>query len=382
MAHRQGATPPAWLGRSRLAPAAGCAGWLATERRQADPAGRSAAGLCPARAGAAPPGTFAGARTPGARRTRRCPRCRSCWWPPAIRWSSAPPRRPASSIAARASPGCSTTCAGSCPVRPRCWIRWGCSRRARPSSTTCCRPSTATRSTTWCCCAPTPAGWNRMEAQTAALLAGHHPHQRALSSLIEDGSYHARLPAEIAAFAANPLLPARPIPAGLLPDPGADAGAWTSSRTSRGFADYAARLRVGWPAAIGAWLAAGFDETVGGCAGDQARPAPGGAGRLRSPAGGAPPGLSGPRGRASCATHRRAQSATQANAAATAPVLDAGGAHVHLGLEGRCRCSPSRGSRCGTCPRRSPCSSSPCSDRRWTRSPARSPPCRSWRTPA
>ena len=31
----------------------------------------------------------------------------------------------------------------------------------------------------------------------------------------------------------------------------------------RGFVAYAARLRVGWATAIGAWLAAGFDETVG-----------------------------------------------------------------------------------------------------------------------
>jgi hypothetical protein len=108
-----------------------------------------------------------------------------------------------------------------------------------------------------------PGGLESMEAQTAALLAGHHPHQRALSSLIEDGAYHARLPAEIAAFAANPLLPARPIPAGLLPDPMLML-AMDQFKDVAGFVDYAARLRVGWPAAIRGWLAAGFDETVGG----------------------------------------------------------------------------------------------------------------------
>jgi hypothetical protein len=108
-----------------------------------------------------------------------------------------------------------------------------------------------------------PGGLESLEAQTAALLAGHHPHQRALSSLIEDGSYHARLPAEIASFAANPLLPARPIPAGLLPDPRLML-AMDQFKDIRGFTAYAARLRVGWTAAVGAWLAAGFDESVGG----------------------------------------------------------------------------------------------------------------------
>jgi hypothetical protein len=107
-----------------------------------------------------------------------------------------------------------------------------------------------------------PGGLESLEAQTAALLAGHHPHQRALSSLIEDGSYHPRLPAEIAAFAANPLLPARPIPPGLLPDPKLML-AMDQFKDIRGFVAYAARLRVGWATAIGAWLAAGFDETVG-----------------------------------------------------------------------------------------------------------------------
>jgi hypothetical protein len=108
-----------------------------------------------------------------------------------------------------------------------------------------------------------PGGLESLEAQTAALLAGHHPHQRALSSLIEDGAYHARLSAEIAAFAADPLLPARPIPEGLLPDPKLML-AMDQFKDVAGFVAYAARLNVGWPAAIVGWLVAGFDETIGG----------------------------------------------------------------------------------------------------------------------
>ena len=124
-----------------------------------------------------------------------------------------------------------------------------------------------------------PGGLESLEAQTAALLAGHHPHQRALSSLIEDGSYHARLPAEIAAFAADPLLPARPIPPGLLPDP-------MLMLAMDQFKDIARLRRLRRPPArrLGGGhrrLAGGGLRRDGGrLAGDQARPAPGGAGRL------------------------------------------------------------------------------------------------------
>ena len=118
-----------------------------------------------------------------------------------------------------------------------------------------------------------------MEAQTAALLAGHHPHQRALSSLIEDGSYHARLPAEIAAFAADPLLPARPIPPGLLPDPQLML-AMDQFKDIPASSRYAARLRVGWPARHRRLAGRGLRRDRGRLAGHQARPAPGGARRL------------------------------------------------------------------------------------------------------
>ena len=64
-----------------------------------------------------------------------------------------------------------------------------------------------------------PDGLDEIERQAAQLVAGTHPRQRALASLIEDGSYHARLPAEIAAFRADPLAEARAIPEGLVPDP-------------------------------------------------------------------------------------------------------------------------------------------------------------------
>ena len=53
-------------------------------------------------------------------------------------------------------------------------------------------------------------GLEEMARQAQQVAAGTHPHQRALTSLIEDGSYHARLPDDIAAFAANPNAPARP----------------------------------------------------------------------------------------------------------------------------------------------------------------------------
>src|SRR6185436_11930704 len=44
-----------------------------------------------------------------------------------------------------------------------------------------------------------PDGLEEMERQMAELTAGTHPHQRALTSMIEDGAYHARLPEDIRA---------------------------------------------------------------------------------------------------------------------------------------------------------------------------------------
>jgi hypothetical protein len=105
-------------------------------------------------------------------------------------------------------------------------------------------------------------GVEAMAAQARQMLDGTHPHRRALASLIEDGAYHERLPRDIAAFQANPLEPARPIPAGLVDDPELML-AMDQFKDVRGFARYAARLRVGIGSAIRAWLAAGFDETFG-----------------------------------------------------------------------------------------------------------------------
>jgi hypothetical protein len=105
-------------------------------------------------------------------------------------------------------------------------------------------------------------GVEEMTRQARALLAGTHPHGRALTSLIEDGSYHARLPAEIAAFEADPHVPARLIPTGLVGDPHLMM-AMDQFKDLRGFARYASRLRVGIVAAIVAWLTAGFDEAFG-----------------------------------------------------------------------------------------------------------------------
>ncbi len=59
-------------------------------------------------------------------------------------------------------------------------------------------------------------GVEAMAFQARQINEGTHPHQRALTSLIEDGDCHARLPRDIAAFQADPLAPPRPIPAGLV----------------------------------------------------------------------------------------------------------------------------------------------------------------------
>jgi hypothetical protein len=111
-----------------------------------------------------------------------------------------------------------------------------------------------------------PDGLDEMERQTAQLMAGTHPHQRALTSLIEDGAYHPRLPEEIRAFRADPLQPARPIPAGLVEDPYLMLG-MDQFKDLLGYARYASRLRVGLGQAVLAWLAAGFDEFLGGSLG-------------------------------------------------------------------------------------------------------------------
>ena len=114
-------------------------------------------------------------------------------------------------------------------------------------------------------------GVEAMAAQAREITEGTHRHQRALTSLIEDGSYHARLPRDIAAFQADPHEPARPIPRGLVDE--ADLMlAMDQFKDIGGFVRYASRLRVGMAGAIRAWLAAGWDETLGGLLGRKLGP--------------------------------------------------------------------------------------------------------------
>jgi hypothetical protein len=118
-----------------------------------------------------------------------------------------------------------------------------------------------------------PDGVEEMARAAGLILAGQHPHQRALESLIEDGAYHERLPAEIAAFARDPHVEARAIPPGLSSDPYLML-AMDQFKDVRGFVRYAARLQVrfGMWEALWAWLRAGFDETLGGLLGVRASP--------------------------------------------------------------------------------------------------------------
>jgi hypothetical protein len=114
-------------------------------------------------------------------------------------------------------------------------------------------------------------GVEAMEAQARQIIEGTHPHQRALTSLIEDGAYHARLPRDIAAFEEDPHRPARPIPSGLVTQAELML-AMDQFKDVPGFVRYAARLRVGMLDAIRAWLAAGWDETLGGLIGRKLGP--------------------------------------------------------------------------------------------------------------
>jgi hypothetical protein len=105
-------------------------------------------------------------------------------------------------------------------------------------------------------------GVESLERQARQVLDGTHPHQRALTSLVEDGSYHVRLPADIATFEQATRAPARPIPVGLVDDPELML-AMDQFKDVAGFVRYASRLRVGFTDGVRAWLAVGFDETVG-----------------------------------------------------------------------------------------------------------------------
>jgi hypothetical protein len=105
-------------------------------------------------------------------------------------------------------------------------------------------------------------GVEELEREARQIVEGKHPHQRALTSLIEDGSYHARLPTDIARFEEATRAPARPIPAGLVDDPELML-AMDQFKDVAGFVRYASRLRVGFLDGVRAWLAVGWDETAG-----------------------------------------------------------------------------------------------------------------------
>ena len=55
-------------------------------------------------------------------------------------------------------------------------------------------------------------GLEEMARQAQQVAAGTHPHQRALTSLIEDGSYHARLPPTSPPSPPTPRRPRAPFP--------------------------------------------------------------------------------------------------------------------------------------------------------------------------
>ena len=105
-------------------------------------------------------------------------------------------------------------------------------------------------------------GVEEMQRQAAQIVAGTHPHQRALASLIEDGGYHARLVRQIQQFRADPFVAAEPIPRGLVDDPNLML-AMDQFKDLRGFTNYAARLPVGSAAAVGAWLGVAWNSTLG-----------------------------------------------------------------------------------------------------------------------
>lgn len=109
-------------------------------------------------------------------------------------------------------------------------------------------------------------GVEAMALQARQIADGTHLHQRALTSLMEDGSCHQRLLRDIAAFQADPHETPRPIPAGLVDEPDLMIG-MDQFKDIAGFTRYASRLDVGVAGAVGAWLKVAFDETLGGLVG-------------------------------------------------------------------------------------------------------------------
>jgi hypothetical protein len=116
-----------------------------------------------------------------------------------------------------------------------------------------------------------PDGVEEMQRQAEQIAAGTHPHQRALGSLIEDGSYHQRLVSDVQAFRADPFQPPRPLPPGLVPDPHLML-AMDQFKDLRGYTSYAARLPVGPLDALVAWLTVAWNETLGGLVGRRLGP--------------------------------------------------------------------------------------------------------------
>ena len=105
-------------------------------------------------------------------------------------------------------------------------------------------------------------GVEEMQKQLAQLAQGDHLHQRALESLIKDGSYHERLRRDVDEFAENPLVEPRPIPAELVQNPYLML-AMDQFKDIRGYTNYASRLTVGpWHVAK-ALAQMAFNETLG-----------------------------------------------------------------------------------------------------------------------
>ncbi len=105
-------------------------------------------------------------------------------------------------------------------------------------------------------------GLEEIQQQAQQILDGTHPHQRALTSLIEDGSYHARVGRDVAEFVKDPYVPPRQPPAGLVTDPHLMLG-MEQFKDVRGYTNYASRLKVGGFGAFYAWFVVGFDATIG-----------------------------------------------------------------------------------------------------------------------
>ena len=105
-------------------------------------------------------------------------------------------------------------------------------------------------------------GLEGMQHQAQQIIDGTHPHQRALASLMDDGSSHARLVQDIAEFVRDPYTLPRQPPVDLVQDPHLMLG-MAQFKDVRGYTNYAARLRVGPLRAFYAWFAVGFDATLG-----------------------------------------------------------------------------------------------------------------------